>query len=377
MDEKQLLRPPGTGRTSRPSGIRPAMHPGGFVQGLLLAGIAFMVGGCGPDEGLETSRMRGDGAFARGDYEDALAEYRLSMREGSGIEAALRTAHTYAVLGRVDEARTLYDQAVREDSAHADQAVSDFVSRAREAFAAGDRYGGASAMETAAHFRPGIVVEDLVLPMARHYSNSGQHGRAQPLYLRVLGSQRRDPDIVFEAARAHQEIGDCERALEFFDDFVELARHRERETRWHVGSCAFQLAQELIEQDGFEEAVSRALAERADTVGGADAAGGAEAVGEEPSSGTGASDPGEEPADVLRRVIGYLDLVIEIEEPRAALPEVYFRKAGVLARIGECEAAVEAYLMVPEVDVSGSGALGAQALLRVDEIRFREGEDPC
>lgn len=330
-----------------------------------------MAGGCGTDKSLETPRMRGDRAFARGDYEDALAEYRLSMREGSGIGATLRTAHTYAVLGRMDEARALYDEAVHEDSVHADQAVSDFVSRARKAFAAGDHYGGASAMETATHFRPGIVVEDLVLPMARHYSNSGQHGRAQPLYLRVLGSQRRDPDIVFEAARAHQEIGDCERALEFFNDFVELARRRERETRWHVGSCAFQLAQELIEQDAFEEAVSRVLAERADTVGGADTA------GVEPSAATGSADPDEGPVDVLQRVIGYLNLVLELEEPKATLPEAYFQKAGVLARMGECEAAVEAYLMVPEADMSGSGALGAQALQRVDEIRFHEGEDPC
>lgn len=331
----------------------------------MLAGIAILVGGCGVDEHLESPRMRGDRAFARGDYEDALAEYRLSMREEPGIGSTLRTAHTYAMLGRVDEARVLYNEAVREDSIHAEQAVSDFVSRAREAFGAGDHYGGISAMETAVHFRPGIVVDDLVLPMARHYSNSGQHGRAQPLYLRAIGSHSGDPDIVFEAARTHQEIGDCERALEFFDTFVQLVPRRERETRWHVGSCAFQLARELIEDGAFEAALARVLAERADT------------VGTEARTDTTAVDPGEEFDDVLQEVIGYLNLVLALEEPRATLPEAYFQKADVLARMGECEAAVDAYRMVPVVDMSGSGTLARQARQRVDQIRFRDGADPC
>lgn len=339
----------------------------------MIAGTAILAVGCDTDDGAEAPRMRGDRAFARGDYEDALAEYRLSMRENPGIDATLRTAHTYAMLGRVDEARVLYDEAVREDSTHAEQAVSDFVSRAKEAFAAGDHYGGASAMETAAHFRPGIVVEDLVLPMARHYSNSGQHTRAQPLYLRVLGSQRRDPDIVFEAALAHQEIGDCERALGFFDEFIELARRRERETRWYVGSCAFQLAQELIAQQPFQEALARAVAERADTVE-------AEPSGVPAVPGTAdvpevASDAAAE--DILGQVLGYLDLVLELEEPRTTLPEAYFEKADILARLGECDAAVAAYRMVPVVDVSGSGTLARQARQRVDQIRFAEGDGRC
>lgn len=349
----------------------------------MIAGIALLAAGCDADDGSESPRLRGDRAFARGDLEDALAEYRLSMREEPGIGATLRAAHTYAVLGRVDEARVLYDEAVREDSAHAEQAVSDFVSRAREAFAAGDRYGGASAMETAAHFRPGIVVEDLVLPMARHYSNSGQHTRAQPLYLRVLGGDRRDPDIVFEAALAHQEIGDCERALEFFDEFIELARRRERETRWYVGSCALQLARELMALETFEAAIARAAAERADTAEAegaeaetADAEDASEpAVGGPTASEEAAGDAAAE--DILEQVLGYLDLVLRLEEPRATLPEAYFEKADILARKGECDAAVAAYRMVPVVDVSGSGTLARQARQRVDQIRFADGDGPC
>lgn len=322
--------------------------------------LAVAIGGCGgADDSLETARLRGDREFARGNYADALAEYRLALREDRSIGNVLRTAHAYAVLGRVDEARVLYDEAVVEDSTHIEQAVSDFVARARQAFADHDSYGGASAMETALYFRPGIVVEELVLPMARHYSSSGEHGRALPLYLRALGDQRRDPDIVFETALAHTEIGDCERAMGFFEEFVDLAPRRRNETRWHVGTCAIQLARELIEQGAIDQALARA--ETAQVQGG----------GVETSGAVTGLDPAVEQA------IGYLDLVMELEEPRTVLPEAYFQKAEILARLGECEAAIDAYRVVPEVSVAGSELLARRARERVDQIRFGGGSEPC
>ncbi len=322
--------------------------------------LAIAIGGCGgADDSLETASLRGDQEFARGNHEDALAEYRLALREDRTIGNVLRAAHAYAVLGRVDEARTLYDEAVGEDSTHVEQAVSDFVARARQAFANHDSYGGASAIETALYFRPGIVVEELVLPMARHYSGSGAHGQALPLYLRALGDRRRDPDIVFETALAHTEIGDCERAMGLFDEFVDLAPRREIETRWHVGSCAIQLARELREQGAIDEGLARAALAQTD------------AAGVEADSAAMQLDP------ALEQVIGYLDLVVRLEEPRTMLPEAYFQKAEILARMGECEAAMEAFRMVPQVSVAGSELLARRARERVDQLRFGAGSTPC
>ena len=374
----QVVRTAGTGEPSPVSGLArsgqvdeqhsrrltAAKHGGlgsrrGWRASALLA-LAIAIGGCGgADDSLETAQLRGDQEFARGNYEDALAEYRLALREDRSIGNVLRAAHAYAVLGRVDEARALYDEAVEADSAHVDQAVSDFVARARQAFANRDSYGGASAMETALYFRPGIVVEELVLPMARHYSGSGEHGRALPLYLRALGDQRRDPDILFETALAHTEIGDCERAMGFFDEFVDLAPRRTNETRWHVGTCAIQLARELIEQGAIDEALARA------------------ADGQPETEGVEIEVPAMQPDPALEQVIGYLDLVVRLEEPRTMLPEAYFRKAEILARMGECAAAIDAYRAVPEVSVAGSELLARRARERVDQIRFGGGSAPC
>lgn len=293
-----------------------------------------LFGGCGADPSEESARLRGDLAFARGDYEEALAEYRLSLlQEDPGTDGLLRAAHAYVTLGRVDEARVLYDQAVSDDSVHADQAVSDFVARARRELSDGDSYGAASAMEAAAHFRSGVVVEGLSLPLARHYSNSGEHLRAQPLFLRAREESPGDPDVVFETALAHLEIGDCERALGFFEEFRQLAPRRRQEASWHVGTCSFRLAEEIGRTPGDEAAMDEALQ--------------------------------------------HLDTVIDLGEPRTLLPQAYFAKAEILAGIGECAAAIAAYRMVPASDPAGSDILARMAQQRVDEIRFGEGQGPC
>ncbi|MCY4572134.1 MAG: tetratricopeptide repeat protein [Gemmatimonadetes bacterium] len=291
-------------------------------------------GGCGSDPSEETASLRGDLAFARGDYEEALSEYRLSLlRDDPGAGGLVRAAHAYIELGRVDEARGLYDQAILEDSSYVDQAVSDFVARAKQELANGDRYGAASAMEAATHFRPGVLARGLNLPLARHYRDSGEHLRAQALFLSALGERRGDPDLLFETALAHLEIGDCQRALGFFEEFASLVPRREQETYTHVGRCAFQLAEEIAEGVGEEGAAEEALA--------------------------------------------YLDLVLELGEPRMLLSRAWFTKAEILVGMGECAAAISAYRMVQDSDAAGSGPLSRTALQRADEIRFGRGEGPC
>ncbi|MGI9626013.1 MAG: tetratricopeptide repeat protein, partial [Longimicrobiales bacterium] len=89
--------------------------------GLLVLPLVLL--GCRADPADETAQVRGDRAFARGDYEEALAEYRLSLlQENPGTSGFVRAGHAYASLGRVDEARTHYDSAVARDSSYADQA---------------------------------------------------------------------------------------------------------------------------------------------------------------------------------------------------------------------------------------------------------------
>lgn len=307
----------------------------------LFAAIPFA---CTPLGQEGSSISRGDQAFAHGDIQEALAEYRLAEAQGShDAETYARIAHANVALERIDEAREYYLLAVEQEPNLADQAVADFSHLARREMAAGDEFGMASAFETATGFRPGISLDELALPLAQHYSNVGEYGRALPFYQKALSALDPDsmPRILFETAVAYDEVGDCESAVIFYEDYRDrLPRWAaaRSEVDWRLGFCSFELA-EMRRAEGDDE-------------------------------------------EALR----HLEVLLRVGQPRSHLARGYFEKGEILGYRGECEAAMEAFMMVPVVDPSGSSPLVARAEERIDQIRFgptpefrprREGPASC
>lgn len=295
-----------------------------FPLVLLMAAAA-----CTTRQTEENAVRRGDEAFAQGDYDEALAEYRLAVRQGAeGPEVATRVAHTYAVMGRVDDAGSYYLDAAARDSVVADQAVSDLMRLARDAQARQDRFAMAEAVETALTLRPGIGVGDMSLPLARHYFQNGEYGRALPFYQKALQEAADSvPEIVFEVGQAHEEIGDCEHALFFFEQFRSMVRPWQRgEVDWYIGTCAFNIARDL----------------------------------------QGSSDPEE-----LERALELIDRTVDVGEPRNIQAQAWFEKGEILSELGRCTEAQEAYSQVRYADQAGSWVDRAQS--RFDEIRFGSG----
>lgn len=269
---------------------------------------------------------RGDDAWARGDREEALAEYRLAIRQGADEAAVfLRVAHAYTSLGRVDEAREPYREAIRRDPSLVDQAVSDLVRLARDSEARRDRFRLAQAMQLALELQPGISVGDLAAPLARHYAALGEYARAIPFYQRALAAappgQR--GALTYDLAVAHEQIGDCARALVFFEQYREtLPAWNRGQADFHIGNCSFDLALQSRRRGDDETAVR------------------------------------------------HIQTMLRLGEPRAQLPRAYFELGEILAARGECEAAVQAFQNVRGADTSGNSPLVGRAQDRIDQIRF-------
>lgn len=294
--------------------------------GTPLIGFAALLASCMPLGEEGTSISRGDQAFAHGDLEEAKAEYLLAERQGATDPSTYaRIAHTYVALGRIDEARQYYDLAVAQDGSYTDQAVADFVHLARQEEAAGDEFGMASAVQRALDFRPGITLDDLALSLARHYSNVGEYGRALPFFQKTLSAVDPDsvPEILFQTAIAYDEVGDCESAAVYYEDYRNrLPRWRRGEVDWRLGNCSFRLAQTRRAEGDDEEALR------------------------------------------------HLETLLRIGEPRNLQAMGFFEKGEILGLRGECEAALEAFLQVPVLDPSGNSPLVARAEERIDQIRF-------
>jgi tetratricopeptide (TPR) repeat protein len=191
----------------------------------------------------------------------------------------------------------------------------------------------ASAAETAFRLRPGLGVADMSLDLARHYFRNGEYGRALPFYEKVLGEAADSaPEVVFEVAQAHEEIGDCAHALLFFERFREMVRAWERgEVDWYIGTCAFSLAMEIR--------AGRNRGERQ-----------------------------------LNAALSHLDRVLEVGEPRNLQAQAWFEKGRILSDVGDCTGAMEAFSQVRYSDNAGSLVNRAQSLF--DEIRFGRGLEP-
>lgn len=294
--------------------------------GALLIGSVSIFASCMPLGEEGTSISRGDQAYAHGDLEESLAEYRLAELQGADDAATYaRIAHTYIALRRIDEARDYYRLAVDRDPEYTEQAVADFARLAREEEASGDEFGMASAVRTAQEFRPGISLDDLALPLAEHYSNVGEYGRALPFYLKTLSAMDPDslPQILFQTAVAYDEVGDCQSAVVYYEDYrSRLPRWRRSEVDWRLGNCSFRLAKTRREEGEEEEALR------------------------------------------------HLETLLRIGEPRNLQAMGYFEKGEILGIRGECEAALEAFMQVPVLDPSGNSPLVDRAEERIDQIRF-------
>ncbi|MDT8369413.1 MAG: tetratricopeptide repeat protein [Longimicrobiales bacterium] len=298
---------------------------------VMAVGIVIGVGGCVDSPATDTAVQRGDLAYAAGDLDNALAEYRLAARDTRApAEVLARVAHVHAIEGDVDEAAAFYRRAVAADSSWATQAVADLMTLAERAHASNDRFRMASAVDAAREIEPGLGLERLALPLARHHFNNGEYGRALPLYQRALSAGADSaPEIVFEIGRAHEAIGDCNRALFFFEQFRGAVRSRDRgEVDWFIGTCSFEVARGLR---------------------------GAEVVTEE----------------TLLDALAAVDRTIAVGEPRSLLGRAWFERGEILVDLGRCEEAIESFRTVGTVDGTVADALVTRAQERMDDLRFR------
>ena len=68
-----------------------------------------------------------------------------------------------------------------------------------------------------------------------------------------------------------------------------------------------------------------------------------------------------------------VDRVIAVGQPRQRLSQAWFYKGEVLAALGDCTGAMDAFNSVRRLEPGGAGALAAQAKERYDAIYFGRG----
>jgi tetratricopeptide (TPR) repeat protein len=274
----------------------------------------------------------GDRLLGAGRPDAAIAEYQVALRQrGDEPEVLLRLAHGYAHIDRLDETSEYYSRLLAIDSSYADQAVADFLEMARRALSQNDRARLARALEQLEMIRPGAVPDDLSLPFARYYYELGEHANALPLYLTAISvsPDSVEPGVLYQVARVYYELGECEQALGHYLAFLETrpAGESRRDSRWHAGQCAFQLAEE------------QRLAGR--------------------------------PNEALEKY----ELVTGLRSPQALQDDAWFERGELLFALGEFDEAVASYRRVLDLNPSRTGRRVRIAEDRIRSIRYRSATE--
>lgn len=301
------------------------------VVGILALALLVLGGACA--DPAEQSVRRGDRLLGAGDVDEAIAEYRLAIRQGGETpDKLVRLGNAYAIRGDADEALRHYELLLSTDSTYRYQMAGDLIDLGRSAMARGNRESMARAVRPLLDMGIGLVPVDLRLAVARHYWEDGDYVRALPLYLSVLSEAGVDdpengppPSVFYEAGRAYEELGGCLESLEYFRRYLDAAGPRAGEVpsaRWHYGSCLFEVAE--------------------------------------------ANHAAGRPGAALEN----LDRMIRLGVPQTLLDRAHFLRGELLMALGEDARALAAYEEVLRMNPARSGPLVQRAEARIRQIRF-------
>jgi tetratricopeptide (TPR) repeat protein len=269
---------------------------------------------------------RGDRLFGDGRPEAAIAEYKFALRQESDERALLRLGAVYGMRGDIETSRRYYAELLAVDSSYRFQVAAGLSAAARNALERGNRESAARALQPLVELGTGMVPRDLTLPLARHYWEDNEFEEALPLYLKVLAdSSEVEPDVLYETARAFQELGACREAITYYERYLSGAARNARrrpEAEWSLGNCLYEAAEEDW-QSGRPAAAQERTAR-----------------------------------------------LIQLGVPRTLQDRAQFLYGELSLALGERDAALSAFEEVLRLNPSRTGPLVERAEARIREIRF-------
>lgn len=342
--------------------------------------LALGASGCG--EAAEDALARGDRMLAAGNVQEAVAEYKLAVRQrGETPQVLLRLADSYARQGEVEETVRYVERLLAADSSYTHEAGSELLELAREARAGGERDRMVRALEPVVELGAGMIPAEMRLALAEAYWERGEHERALPLYLSVVeppdppplepavldsvgraarprgaggflepgsagesgdaggqeaaGTERgallpdsaSSPAVLYHVGRSYEELGSCDEALPYFRAYLgrrEAGRRTAERTtaEWHYGNCLYAVA-ERERRSGEDEA---ALAK--------------------------------------------LTRLIELGIPRTLMDRAHFARGAVYEELGRNDLALQEFDQVLRLNPARSGPLVQMAEQRIRELRY-------
>lgn len=288
--------------------------------------LAVVAAGCSDPAGA--SLERGDRLAGQGEFDAAVAEYRLAQRQrGDEPEVLSRLAHAHVRLGDFGAGLRAYEELVARDSSWRYQASADLVEAAREALRGSGRERMARALDPLVPMGLELIPLDLRRELAALKYDRQEFEAALPLLLSVLNETEEEPDpsVRYWTARAYQALGGCRESLQHFEAYLEAEGPGGGEAgsaRWHYGTCLFEVAREDRQRGATGSALQR------------------------------------------------LDRLVDVGAPRTLMDRAQYLRGELLAGQGRDAEALEAFRQVLRLNPARTGPLVRSAEEWIREIRY-------
>lgn len=283
------------------------------------------LGGCtrfSPDH-----EVRGDQYLLAGRLDDALAEYRVALRQDpENPELLVKLIEGYF---RRDEVAWPYvSRLVALGPERAGPVLEALLDRARRKRERGAKSEALETVRRLAQIVPGFDLGELALDLAESLKESGDQRDAVRYYLMGMtdGSSGWPREwAALQLGEVYEGLEEPFRALRFYRLAMQGGTREMRSTaRWGAGRVAYQLAE----------------------------------------SGWKAGDAGS--------ALGYIEEVLAFGQPPFLMDEAWFLRGEILAEQGQTREALTAFEQVLSLNPSGQGRIVEEARSWIRDLRFRE-----
>lgn len=277
---------------------------------------------------INKHEKRGDGYFRAERYPDAIAEYRVALRQepiNAGVLRKLGKMHL--LRGDVESAQKVFSDLLAIDESFKQTVTMDYYQFAVRSLRIKDMPDMARSLELILELDSDYELGDFFYHLGDYYYSLSEYEKAIDLLTKTV-SVSTDSSILSEALYelgfSNEKIGDYEEGLINFQQLLSRYPdyHDSRVAEWHLGNCGFHMA-----EDGFAKSHYD---------------------------------------DALR----YLAIVIRTREPEVLQDRAWMMRGEIYYRRKQRQHALDAYNKVLELNPSRRDKIAVDAQQRIHELKF-------
>ena len=290
--------------------------------------VLLMITLSGCSSSINKHEKRGDEYFQEERYDDALAEYRVALRQDNNNPKLLRKlGRAYLIKGDIEGARKYFSILLESTPDSKETVALDYYQFAVRSLRIKDKPDMARALELILEIEPGYELGDFFYHLGDYYVSLSECQRAINLLTKAIAVSTDSSKIAnatYQLAFCFEKTGNYEDGFIYFQQLLSRFSdyHNYHVAVWHLGNCGYHVAEDKFQKGD------------------------------------------------LNAALRYLAITIRLGEPIVLQDNAWMLRGEIYYRRKQLERALEAFNKVLELNPSRREKIVVDAQQRINELRF-------